>query len=71
MVAGEKEQLKLTGIPAQESEIGALNAPACAFAETVNPPFVPAAIVTVAGAALKDRAEVELLPAPPPPHEER
>ena len=66
MVAGEKAQLNLAGIPAHESEIGTLNAfPDWAFAVTVKPPDAPVAIVTVAGAALKDTAGFEPPPLPP------
>jgi len=54
MVAGEKEQLKVEGIPVHESEMGALKAPDCAFAVSVKPPDPPGVIVTLAGAAVND-----------------
>ena len=62
MVLGEKVQLKVEGIPVQLSEMGALNAPNCAFAVSVKPPDPPGEIVTLAGAAVKDTVGDELAP---------
>jgi hypothetical protein len=56
MEAGEKEQLKLLGIPAHEREIALLNAPDCGLAVTVKRPDCPAGIVTEEGDAPKARA---------------
>ena len=53
MEAGEKEQLKLLGIPAHEREIALLNAPDCGFAVTVKRPDCPAGNVTADGDAPK------------------
>jgi hypothetical protein len=53
MVAGEKEQVKLLGIPAHESAIGRLKAPACGVAVMLKLPVRPAAIVRAEGEAAK------------------
>lgn len=57
MVAGEKEQLKLLGRPAQESEIGLVEEPDCALAVTVTFPDCPAGRVMAAGDALKNMVD--------------
>ena len=54
MLAGEKEQLIVLGIPLQLSEIAPLNDPDCGFALTIRFPAAPAEIVSDAGAALKE-----------------
>ena len=54
MLAGEKEQLIVLGMPLQLSAIELLNDPDCGFAVTVRLPVVPAEIVSDAGDALKD-----------------
>ena len=54
MLAGEKAQLTVLGMPLQLSAIGLLNDPDCGFALTVRLPAAPAAMVSDAGAALKD-----------------
>ena len=53
MAAGEKEQLKLLGIPAHEREIGLSNVPDCEVAVTVKLPVRPPRIVMVDGEAAK------------------
>lgn len=57
IVAGENEQLRLLGIPLQESEMALLNGPDCGSAVTVKLPDCPAGMVTVAGDALKDTVD--------------
>jgi hypothetical protein len=54
MLAGEKEQLIVLGMPLQLSAIELLNDPDCGFALTVRLPAAPAEIVSDAGDALKD-----------------
>ena len=58
MLAGEKEQLIVLGIPLQLSAIELLNDPDCGFAVTVRLPAAPAKIVSEAGDALKDSVGV-------------
>ncbi|MGB8583408.1 MAG: hypothetical protein WCD47_21495 [Candidatus Sulfotelmatobacter sp.] len=54
MLAGEKEQLIVLGMPLQLSAIALLNDPDCGFAVAVRLPVAPAEIVRDAGDALKD-----------------
>jgi hypothetical protein len=58
IVAGEKEQLNVLGMPLQLSAIGLFNDPDCSFAVTVRLPAIPAGIVRDAGVALNDRVRV-------------
>src|ERR1700677_275853 len=55
MVAGENEQLSVSGILPQLSEMGLLKVPDCSLAVTVKAPDIPEGIVIVAGDALKLR----------------
>ena len=57
MLAGEKEQLIVLGMPLQLSAIELLNDPDCAFAVTVRLPVVPAEIVRDAGDALRTASD--------------
>ena len=54
-VAGEKEQLSVLGIPAQERESGVFKDPDCVCTVTVKLPDLPAGMETADGEALKDR----------------
>jgi hypothetical protein len=53
MVAGEKEQFKLLGIPAHERVMGVLKAPDCEVAVMVKLPVWPTGIVIAEGEAAK------------------
>ncbi len=55
IVAGEKEQPNVLGMPLQLSEMGLFNDPDCNFAVTIRLPAIPAGIVRDTGAALNDR----------------
>lgn len=57
MVTGEKEQVRVLGIPLQESEMGLLKDPDCGLALTVRLPAFPAGMVTEEGDALKDTVD--------------
>lgn len=57
MLAGAKEQLKLTGSPLQESEMALLKGPDCGLAVTVKLPDCPAGKVIDDGDALNDTVE--------------
>jgi hypothetical protein len=59
--AGEKLQLNPLGRPAHESAIELLKAPDCGLAVTCMVPDLPAGMLILAGAAVKDKAGV-----PPP-----
>jgi hypothetical protein len=52
-LAGEKEQLRVAGIPGQESAMGVFNDPDCVCAVTVKLAAWPAVIDNVAGDAPK------------------
>jgi hypothetical protein len=54
MAAGENEQAKVLGRPAQDSEIGVFEAPDCIFAVTVKVADFPAGIVIAFAEAPND-----------------
>jgi hypothetical protein len=56
IVAGENEQARVLGRPAQESEIGVFEAPDCIFAVTVKLADFPAGIVIAFTEAPKEMA---------------
>ena len=58
IVAGEKEQPKVAGMPVQLNEIALFSDPDCICALTVRFPDIPAAMVRDCGAALKDKTGV-------------
>ncbi len=58
IVAGEKEQFNVLGMPLQLSAMGLFNDPDCSFAVTVRLPAIPAGIVRDTGAALNDNDRV-------------
>lgn len=55
MVAGEKTQLRVLGMPLQESAMELLKVPDCVCTLTVKVPVLPEGMMTDAGDALKDK----------------
>ena len=54
MLLGEKEQVRVLGKLAHESEIGLVDVPDCTAAVTTTVPDFPVASVTAVGDAVKD-----------------